>query len=602
MNRRSLFNLILNKLKINQDTKDPLFEKYSRKIFTGRRYQSVKSAAKSGFTDRVVPINSGLNPYSGSWGKQEVLHLLKRTGYGFKKADVDALLALNMTNAVNAVLNISTTAPAPPVNSYNNYSPDESNLPYGADWTNDPLPTGTNTTNSRRIDSLSQWNFGLACNQNLTIKEKMTWFWYHFIPVDFETVRSAPFSHAGSNSCRILYSYMKMFRDNPLGNYKTLIRKMATQPAMMYYLNNQANTKTSPDENFARELMELFTLGKDPLSQYTEADVLQAAKVLTGWRVVNLNTATPSTNFDTNFHDTSNKQFSSFFNNTVISNAGASELDALIDMIFTKSQVVSEYICRRLYRYFIYYDIDATIESNIIRPLAQTFVANNWEIAPVLNQLFKSQHFYDIANRGVYIKSPFDLVIGSLRTFNLNYAVTDATNFEAQYRVWSYFNNTVLSGLEQTMGKIPNVSGWVAFYQNPSFHEYWINSSTTQKRFDFLNKIFNGYNLTYNLLTTRIEVDLIGFIQQFSPAICANPDLLVAESIQYLLPIDISSTQKEQIKIQSLLSNQMSNDYWTSAWTLYLNDTSNTTNKNIVKSRLKSLLVTLNQLAEYQLM
>ncbi|RTY76426.1 DUF1800 domain-containing protein [Flavobacterium sp. RSP46] len=602
INRRNLFNLILNKLKINQDTKDPLFEKYSRKIFTGRRYQSVKSATKSAFTDRVVPVNSGLNPYSGSWGKQEVLHLLKRTGYGFRKADVDVLLALNMTNAVNAVLNISTTAPAPPVNSYNNYSPDESNLPYGADWTNDPLPAGTNTTNSRRIDSLSQWNFGLACNQNLTIKEKMTWFWYHFIPVDFDTVRSTPFSYAGSNSCRILYSYMKMFRDNPLGNYKTLIRKMATQPAMMYYLNNQANTKTSPDENFARELMELFTLGKDPLSQYTEADVLQAAKVLTGWRVVNLNTATPSTNFDTNFHDTSNKQFSSFFNNIVISNAGASELDALIDMIFTKSQVVSEYICRRLYRYFIYYDIDATIESNIIKPLAQTFVANNWEIAPVLNQLFKSQHFYDMANRGVYIKSPFDLVIGSLRTFNLNYTVTDATNFEAQYRVWNYFNNTVLSGLEQTMGKIPNVSGWVAFYQNPSFHEYWINSSTTQKRFDFLNKIFNGYNLTYNLLTTRIEVDIIGFIQQFSPAICANPDLLVAESIQYLLPIDISSTQKEQIKIQSLLSNQTSNDYWTSAWTLYLNDTSNTTNRNIVKSRLKSLLVTLTQLAEYQLM
>ncbi|MFV8363783.1 DUF1800 domain-containing protein [Flavobacterium sp. ZT3P35] len=602
INRRNLFNLIFSKLKINQDPKDPLFEKYSRKIFTGRRYQSVKSAAKSGFTDRVVPVISGLNPYSGSWGKQEVLHLLKRTGYGFKKNDVDALLALNMTNAVNAVLNISTTAPSPPVNSYNNYSPDESNLPYGADWTNDPLPAGTNTTNSRRIDSLSQWNFGLACDQNVTIKEKMTWFWYHFIPVDFDTVRSAPFSYAGSNSSRILYSYMKMFRDNPLGNYKTLIRKMATQPAMMYYLNNQANTKTSPDENFARELMELFTLGKDPLSQYTEVDVIQAAKVLTGWRVVNLNTATPSTNFDINFHDTSNKQFSSFFNNTVINSAGASELDAFIDMIFTKSQVVSEYICRRLYRYFIYYDIDSTIESNIIIPLARTFVANNWEIEPVLNQLFKSQHFYDMANRGVYIKSPFDLVIGSLRTFNLNHTVTDATNFEAQYRVWNYFNNNVLTGLEQTMGNIPNVSGWVAFYQNPSFHEYWINSSTTQKRFDFLNRLFNGYNLTYNSLTTRIEVDLIGFIQQFDPAICSDPDLLVSECIKFLLPIDISSTQKEQIKIQSLLSNQTTNNYWTSAWSLYLSDTSNTTNKNSVKTRLKSLLVTLTQLAEYQLM
>jgi uncharacterized protein (DUF1800 family) len=602
INRRNLFNLILNKFKINQDPQDLLFEKYSRKIFKARKYQSNQRTKDSGFTNRVVPVSSGLNSYSGSWEKPEALHLLRRTGYGFKQADVDTVLALNVTNAVNTILKVNPTPPKPPVNSYNNYSPDESNLPYGADWTNDPLPTGTNTTNTRRINSLSQWNFGLACNQNLTIKEKMTWFWYHFIPVDFHTVRSAPFSNAGSNSCRILYSYMKMFRDNPLGNYKTLIRKMATQPAMMYYLNNQANSKTSPDENFAREIMELFTLGKDPLSQYTESDVVQAAKVLTGWRVVNLNTVTPVTNFDSTYHDTSTKQFSSFFNNTIINNTGASELDALIDMIFSKSQVVSEYICRRLYRYFVYYDIDATIESNIITPLAQTFVANNWEIAPVLNQLFKSQHFYDIANRGVYIKSPFDLVIGSLRTFNLNYTVADPTNFEAQYKVWNYFNSYILVGLEQTMGRIPNVSGWVAFYQNPSFHEYWINSSTTQKRFYFLNRIFNGYSLTYNSLTTRIEVDLIGFIQQFDPAICANPDLLVAECIEFLLPIDISSTQKDQIKIQSLLSNQTTNNYWTSAWSLYLSDTSNTANKNSVKTRLKSLLVTLTQLAEYQLM
>jgi uncharacterized protein (DUF1800 family) len=105
------------------------------------------------------------------------------------------------------------------------------------------------------------------------------------------------------------------------------------------------------------------------------------------------------------------------FNNTVINSAGASELDALIDMIFTKSQVVSEYICRRLYRYFIYYDIDSTIESNIIIPLARTFVANNWEIEPVLNQLFKSQHFM-IWPIEVFISNPliWSLVVCVLLT------------------------------------------------------------------------------------------------------------------------------------------------------------------------------------------
>ena len=214
----------------------------------------------------------------------------------------------------------------------------------------------------------------------------MNLFWYHFIPIDYEIVRNGNGQYVSTNSARLCYSYLKMFSDNPAGNFKTLIRTMATHPAMMLYLNNQSNSNSSPDENFAREVMELFTLGKDPLSQYTEADVIQAAKVLSGWRLLNANSITPTTTFVPSLHNTSSKQFSSFFNNTIISNTGATELDTFIDMIFSKTKVVSEYICRRLYRFFVYYDIDATTETNIITPLALTFVANNWNIAPVLNQ------------------------------------------------------------------------------------------------------------------------------------------------------------------------------------------------------------------------
>jgi hypothetical protein len=148
-------------------------------------------------------------------------------------------------------------------------------------------------------------------------------------------------------------------------------------------------------------------------------------------------------------------------------------------MIFTKSQVVSEYICRRLYRYFIYYDIDSTIESNIIIPLARTFVANNWEIEPVLNQLFKSQHFM-IWPIEVFISNPlliWSLVVCVLLTWTIRLQ----TQLILQYRVWNYFNNNVLTGLEQTMGIFQMFPVGLLFYQNPSFHEYWINSSTTKK-------------------------------------------------------------------------------------------------------------------------
>lgn len=591
--RRNLFKILIAR---DLNAEDPLFEKYRRKNYSTRRYSSSETA-------RVGPVNSGLSPYSGVWTVNEAAYLLRRTQFGFKKADADSFITLGMTASVDTLLNFTNTIPSPPVNYYQPTSSDENSLPYGSDWTQNVFTGSTgSTTNTNRTRGLASWNLGLALNQELNIREKMSMFWYHFIPIDFTTVRNSPNSFCSNNSARICYDYIKYFRTNCMGNFKILIRNMATQPAMMYYLNNQVNSKTAPDENFAREVMELFTLGKDPLSLYTQNDVVQAAKVLTGWRVKNLNASPTFTTYDDTVHDKTTKTFSSFFNNTVITGTGANELDAFVDMIFSKSVVVSEYICRRLYRFFVYYDIDAQVEANVITPLAQVFVANNWNILPVLDTLFKSQHFYDMANRGAYIKSPFDLVIGSIRTFNVNTTVTDPSNHNAQYGIWNDFNASLLLSMEQSMGAIPNVSGWNAFYQQPSFHEYWINSTTTQKRFSFLTSIFNGYNKTYNGLTTRIEVDVIGWVKQFPNETCANPDLLVDQCVKYLLPIDLSTSVKNTLKIQNLLSNQTANMYWETAWNNYTSNPTNATNITTVKTRLKSLLLTIIQLAEYQLM
>ncbi len=596
--RRNLFKKVFLR---REESQDPLFEKYKRKNYGLRRYQSIEANAE---TNRIGNITSGLTPYSGAWNTASVLHLLRRTQFGFKFSDVNGLVQAGFNSSVNSLLIVTNPQPNPPVNYYQNVFADEGNIPYGSNWTQHAFNSTSigNTTNIYRINSVASWNLGLALNQQLNIREKMTWFWYHFIPVDFNTVRLSQNTYCNTNSARISHEYIQNFRTNGLGNFKTLIRNVATQPAMMYYLNNQANTSSAPDENFAREIMELFTLGKDPLSQFTEADVVAAAKILTGWRVQNLNAHPTTTSFVSTQHNTSTKQFSAFFNNTTITNTGSAELDAFIDMIFSKSQVVSEYICRRLYRYFVYYDIDANIEANVIVPLAQHFVANNWEIAPVLDKLFKSQHFYDMANYGVYIKSPFDLVIGSLRTFNINYNVTDQTNYYAQYSVWSAISSRYLLTMDQTMGAIPNVAGWPAYYQNPNFHEYWINSNTVQKRAAFIDAIFNGFNLTYSGLTTRIEVDVIAWVSQFAPAVISDPDLLVNECVKYLLPIDLSSSVKNNLKVQNLLSNQVENYYWSGAWSNYVNNPTNAGFTSIVKTRLKSLLLAITQLSEYQLM
>ena len=621
--RRDFFRTLTIKKEDISD--DPLFEKYSRKSLGPRVYNNqltsfnnIGNEANGTEYLRVGNVTSGLTPYTGPFGTREAIYLLNRTGFGCKKTHIDTLVATGSANAaVNVVLNINPAAPAPPVNWYQNIAVDAGNIPYGADWTNNPSPNIDAPTtllqqasNRYRIEAQRSWSFGLALNSDLTIKEKMVWFWYHFLPIDFDAINNSNNSFTSTNSARIFYSYFKMFRDSALGNFKVLIRNLATQPAMMYYLNNQANTASAPDENFAREIMELFTLGKDPLSQYTQVDVVSAAQVLTGWRVQNLNTAAPSTSFVPSFHKTGPKQFSTFFNNKIIQNPtptnlanGAVELDAFIDMIFTKTQVVSEYICRRLYRYFVYYDIDANIEANIITPLAQTFVANNWNIMPVLDKLFKSEHFFDMANRGVIIKSPFDVIIGTLKQFNLSYNIAMPTNYQAQYQVWSFFNNSLCLPMEQRMGSIPNVSGWNAYYQGPAYHEYWINTNTIQKRFAFLERVFgNGYTLNYNGLVTLVKVDPISYVQQFTSINLGNPNELVAECLKYLLPIDLSLVQKNAIKQQTLLYQQITDGYWTTAWTNYVGAPTNASYKSLVADRLRNLLYTIVQLAEYQLM
>jgi uncharacterized protein (DUF1800 family) len=616
LSRKDFFRTLT--IKRNPGPEDPLFEKYARKTLGPRVYsnelvsffmQGAESRGPAESSLRVGNVTSTLAPYTGAWTEREAIHLIRRTTFGFKKADVTSLAAMTASDAVNSILAIDTTPPPPPVNWYNNLAPDADGIAYGADVTNHAFATSTaegQTSNHYRMDGLRRWMTGLAIGQTNTIREKMHWFWYHFIPIDFESIFQSSNSYINVNSARIFYQYMKLFRDNALGNFKTLIRNVATQPAMMFYLNNQANSATAPDENFARELMELFTLGKDPLSQYTQDDVVAAAKVLTGWRVQNMNTLTTSTNFVSGSHKTGPKQFSPFFNNTIINRIvvaeGALELDDLLNMIFNKTQVVSEYICRRLYRYFVYYDIDANIEANIITPLAQTFVANGWNIKPVLEQLLKSEHFFDMANRGVYIKSPYDLVMGSLRTFNISANVSDASNYEAQYRVWGWFNDAACLPMEQQMGSIPNVSGWNAYYQTPAYHEYWINTNTVQKRFTFLQQIFNGFTLTYNTLATVVKVDVIAFAQQFANTTIREPNLLVAECIKYLLPIDLSLDQRNAIKQSTLLYGQITDTYWTTAWDNYYNSPANASYKTIVTDRLKNLLYTIVQLAEYQLM
>ncbi|MEN9613015.1 MAG: hypothetical protein RLZZ628_3829, partial [Bacteroidota bacterium] len=327
-----------------------------------------------------------ITPYAGTWGRAQVLHLLRRTMFGVKKADLNYFLTKTMEQSVSELLSV-LAAPNPPVNDYQNYvgTPD----PYvalGETWIHElkgdyPYP---------RLQSLRGWWMGLMWNQDRNIREKMVLFWHNHLPVSIGDVVTDPIP---------AYSYVAVLRKYALGNFKDMVREMTIEPAMLQYLDGQLNTRYAPNENYARELQELFTIGKDASPIYTETDVQMAAKVLTGWRV-----SWPDNlvSYDSSLHDTSNKVFSSFYGNATINYAsgasgGMTELNALLDLIFAKNDVAL-FIIRKLYRFFVYYKITADIEANVIVPLANLFRDNQYNILPVLNALFRSEHFYDVTN------------------------------------------------------------------------------------------------------------------------------------------------------------------------------------------------------------
>ena len=532
-------------------------------------------------------INSGLNPYTGPWTNKEISHLLKRTMFGSAKADIDYFRSMSPSQAIDLLLTVSATPPPPPLKDYNNDDIDPTDLDttvaQGTTWVNTISRDGT--ANAKRVASLKAWWTGLMLNQDRSILEKMTLFWHNHFSTEANVYGAATLG----------YRHISLLRQNALGNCKQLVRAVTIDPAMLIYLNGNLNTAGAPDENYARELQELFTLGKENNPNYTESDVITAARVLTGW---DIDGATEAVVFKINRHDKNSKQFSSFFNNTAIAGrsdatAGDVELDELLNMIFGKSIEVSEFIVRKLYRWFCYYTIDTDTETNVIKPLALQLRNANWEIKPVLATLLKSEHFFDPLNQGCLIKSPIENLIGACREFAVVFP--NGTEYIAQYNMWDRIRE-LASLMQQNLLDPPSVSGWAAYYQVPQFYEMWINADTLPRRNLFTDAmISNGFTEGGK----TILFDAVAFTKTLPNP--SDPNLLINDALDILYRVPISDQSKQVVKQQILLSNQTQDYYWTNAWNAHLGDPSDATAYNVVNTRLKDLYKYFMNLAEYQL-
>ena len=529
---------------------------------------------------------AGLEEYSDNWNFESAAHLLRRTCFGPKLSEINQAINLGLNESIDKLLNEEEFTPDPPLNDRDD---DENAPPIGETWVN-ILENKNNDFKQKK--SYEAWRISLILNQPhqsptnvpFSIREKMVLFWQNHFATEATVVGDS----------RYTYWMNYRLRKHFMGNFKNLVKEINVDAAMLVYLGGIYNVKEAPNENYARELFELFTIGKGPVdgedsyTYYTEEDIIQAAKVLTGWYVEDVFSGSERQRFEKENHDKTTKVFSEKFNNKSIQNNYEDEHKDLVDMIF-ENERTSEYICEKIYRWFVYYVIDEDVTSKIIKPLAKVLRDNNYEIKPVLSKLFRSQHFFEIHTRGAMIKSPSDFNLGVLR--QIPFSDTSSFDFRNLYKFWKNRGYDI-SNQGQDLLDSPNVAGWAAYYQDPLYNELWINAVTLPMRTRDIITYFrdSGINATSGEPgapeDVRIYAEPIKFLDEIEKP--DDIDFMVELFCKWLFPVysEISDEQKEEFKNIVVGNNP---NMWYDEYHAYINNPTDEA-KTAINKKLKTLL------------
>ena len=371
--------------------------------------------------DHVRDLTHG---YQGALSSERVrvAHLLRRSGFGATKAELDHFAAMGQTAATEAILNYSKTSNAAL----------ESQLPT-IDLGGTPQPTAA---------AIQAWWLQRMAQSARPLEEKMTLFWHGLLTSGLDKAGPAQ-----------LFTQNQLFRGMALGNFDDLLKAVSKDPAMMVYLDTETNRKGKPNENYARELMELFTTG---IGHYTEDDVRESARSFTGWTLQGgkqLRYASAS-QLVPRLHDAGVKTF--------MGKTGTLTGDDIVEML-VRLRATAVRLSTRLFSFFAYPNPD----QEIVNHLADTFQKAHYNVGAVVHEIFTMDAFYSDKAYRALVKSPADLVAQTLKATGAN-----ARGYTAAA--------AAMAPMGQVLFYPPNVAGWPG-------GSSWINSSTLLNRINFAN-------------------------------------------------------------------------------------------------------------------
>ncbi len=414
-------------------------------------------------------IGRSLRPLpAGEFDDRKARHLLNRAGFGGTPSQVRALADMGLRRAVDYLVDFEKIdAPPVRVDQFDKdimrpLAPDQRQAVRLARRTHDEatlerfrqMRQSAQRADRTQIRDIQRWWLARMIETPRPLQEKMTIFWHGHFATGYRAIEDS--YH--------MFMQNQLFRYHAVGSFRALAHAIIRDPAMIAYLNNNQNRKEAPNENLARELMELFTLGEG--NDYTESDIKHGARALTGYTYRDdefINFQSPQYQ---RLHDHSLKR--------ILGKTGNWDGDDFVQIILTR-HVAGRFICWKLYRYFVN-DLPGVPQKpaqRFISDLAKVLRDRNYHLKPVLKALFKSAHFYDSANVASQIKSPIQLIVGAIRSLQVPPR-----------------NLSVLLSAAELMGQNifypPSVKGWEG-------GRAWLNTST----------LFVRQNLMIYLLTGR---------------------------------------------------------------------------------------------------
>lgn len=450
-----------------------------------------------------------------AWNADMARHLLARTLFGYTRDNlVKALSHTSVDTFVDSELLADRPTPAPP----------------DAWVTETPIPNN-GSVDGQRYAALTTWWLNRMLTEGTSMREKMVLFWHnHFVS-----------DRAKVNYPQHMYQQNALFRRYAFGDFRQFTKDVTIDPAMLIYLDGRQSNKNAPNENYGRELMELFTLG---IGNYTETDVKQAALALTGWRVDGLKSVF-------------NKNGFADVPKTFLGQTGNFSHTDIVDIILTKD-AAAEFICRKLYKEFVFYKPNEAF----VKQMAAELRTANYNLRTVLRFLFTSDEFYKPEYRGAKIKNPVELAIGSLKFLDISKPdfayVADAARILQQYLFYP-----------------PDVAGW------PGQRD-WISSNTYPARGGYSDSLVNGRRANgQNLSFKVIPLD---YARSFKSSENAPQFVQDVSNLMLLVP---PTASKEKLLLDTLLDGTIAANW--------------STNTPMADVRIQKFLKALMRLPEYQL-